>query len=31
LQQMIKLNRKYGFNGECMFYFETLRKLTKIY
>lgn len=31
LQQTIQLNRKYGFNGECMFYFETLRKIQKIY
>jgi len=26
LQQMIQLNRKYGFEGECTFYFETLRR-----
>ena len=25
LKAMIKLNRKYGFKGECLFYFETLR------
>lgn len=31
LQQMIQLNRKYGFEGECLFYFECLRKLEKIY
>ncbi len=31
LQQMIQLNRQYSFNGECMFYFETLRKIEKIY
>lgn len=31
LQQMIALNRKYGFEGECFFYFETLRKADKIY
>lgn len=31
LQQMIQLNRKYGFEGECLFYFECLRKLDKIY
>lgn len=31
LQQMIDLNRKYGFTGECLFYFETIRKLDKIY
>jgi uncharacterized lipoprotein YddW (UPF0748 family) len=29
LQQMIALNRKYGFNGECLFYFETLKTLGK--
>jgi uncharacterized lipoprotein YddW (UPF0748 family) len=27
LQQIIQLNRQYGFEGECMFYFETLRRL----
>lgn len=26
LQEMIQLNRKYGFEGECTFYFETLRR-----
>ncbi len=31
LKQMIKLNRKYGFNGECLFYFETLRTNTNFY
>jgi uncharacterized lipoprotein YddW (UPF0748 family) len=31
LQQIINLNRKYGFEGECMFYFETLKKIQKIY
>ncbi len=31
LQQMIQLNRKYGFEGECLFYFECLRKLDKVY
>ena len=31
LLQMIKLNRKYGFNGECLFYFETLRTNTNYY
>ena len=31
LKQMIELNRKYGFEGECLFYFETLKKLDKIY
>lgn len=31
LQQMIALNRKYGFAGECFFYFETLREPYKIY
>ena len=32
LQQMIQLNRKYGFEGECMFYFETLNRLKqKVY
>lgn len=31
LQQMIALNRKYGFEGECFFYFETLREAHKIY
>ena len=25
LKDVIKLNRKYGFEGECLFYFETLR------
>lgn len=31
LNQMIELNRKYGFEGECLFYFESLKKLNKIY
>ncbi len=31
LQQMIQLNRAHGFKGECLFYFETLRKLKTIY
>jgi uncharacterized lipoprotein YddW (UPF0748 family) len=31
LQQMIQLNRKYGFEGECLFYFESLRKIGKLY
>lgn len=30
-QQMISLNRKYGFNGECLFYFECLKKMGTIY
>ena len=25
LKDMIRLNRKYGFEGECLFYFETLK------
>jgi uncharacterized lipoprotein YddW (UPF0748 family) len=31
LQQIIQLNRKYGFEGECMFYYETVPKIKKIY
>jgi len=31
MQQMIQLNRSLGFNGECMFYFETIRNIEKIY
>ena len=31
LKQIIDLNRKHGFNGECLFYFECLKKLTVIY
>ena len=31
LLQMIKLNRQYGFKGECLFYFETLRTNTNFY
>lgn len=31
LKQMIALNRQYGFDGECLFYFESLRKLQTIY
>jgi uncharacterized lipoprotein YddW (UPF0748 family) len=27
LEEMIQLNRKYGFNGECTFYYEGLKKL----
>jgi uncharacterized lipoprotein YddW (UPF0748 family) len=31
LHQIIKLNRQYGFEGECMFYFETLRTNKSMY
>ena len=31
LQQMIDYNRKNGYNGECFFYFESLKKLNKLY
>jgi hypothetical protein len=31
LKQIIKLNRQYGFEGECMFYFETLRTNKNMY
>jgi len=31
VHQMIELNRKYGFNGECLFYFESLKKISKLY
>jgi uncharacterized lipoprotein YddW (UPF0748 family) len=31
LQQMINLNRKYGFSGECLFYFESLKNIKKLY
>jgi uncharacterized lipoprotein YddW (UPF0748 family) len=31
LQQMIMYNRKNGYNGECTFYFETLRRLGNYY
>ena len=31
LQQMIELNRKYGFMGECTFYYEGLKKLAPFY
>ena len=31
LQQKIALNRKYGFEGECFFYFEFLKKINHIY
>jgi uncharacterized lipoprotein YddW (UPF0748 family) len=31
LQQIIRLNRQYGFNGECHFYFESLKKNKRIY
>lgn len=27
LEQMIRINRKYGFNGECSFYYEGLKRL----
>jgi uncharacterized lipoprotein YddW (UPF0748 family) len=27
LEQMIRLNRKYGFSGECLFYYESLKLL----
>jgi uncharacterized lipoprotein YddW (UPF0748 family) len=29
LQGVIRLNRQYGFEGECLFYYETLPKLAK--
>lgn len=29
--QMIALNRKYGFNGECTFYYEGLKNLPPVY
>jgi uncharacterized lipoprotein YddW (UPF0748 family) len=31
IQQMILLNRKYGFSGECTFYYEGLKKLSPYY
>ncbi len=31
LEEMIRLNRKYGFEGECTFYFEGLNKLWPFY
>lgn len=31
LKEMIRLNRQYGFEGECLFYFESLHKIDKIY
>ena len=31
LQQTIALNRKYGFKGECLFYFESLKHIDKLY
>lgn len=31
LKQMLQLNRQYGFEGECLFYFECLRKLEHVY
>jgi uncharacterized lipoprotein YddW (UPF0748 family) len=31
LEEMISLNRKYGFGGECTFYFEGLTKLKPFY
>ena len=31
LEQMITLNRKYGFGGECTFYYEGLKKLKPFY
>lgn len=32
LKEMIRLNRQYGFDGECFFYYETLRSLKdKVY
>jgi hypothetical protein len=31
LAQMISLNRQYGFNGECTFYYEGLKKLQPFY
>lgn len=29
LKEMIRLNRQYGFQGECLFYYETLPSLTQ--
>lgn len=31
LEQMIRLNRQYGFSGECTFYYEGLQKLKPFY
>jgi uncharacterized lipoprotein YddW (UPF0748 family) len=31
LAAMIRLNRQYGFSGECLFYFETLRERLQLY
>ena len=31
LQQIIALNRKYGYQGECFFYYEFLPKIKKLY
>jgi uncharacterized lipoprotein YddW (UPF0748 family) len=31
LEEMIALNRKYGFGGECTFYYEGLKKLKPFY
>jgi hypothetical protein len=31
LEQMVALNRKYGFNGECVFYLEGLKRLKPYY
>jgi len=31
LKEMIQLNRKHGFMGECLFYYESLNKLPSIY
>ncbi|HEY0678955.1 MAG TPA: family 10 glycosylhydrolase [Chitinophagaceae bacterium] len=31
LEQMIEVNRKYGFRGECTFYYEGLKKLEPFY
>ncbi len=31
LEEMIRLNRRYGFNGECTFYYEGLKKLKPFY
>ena len=31
LKEIIRLNRSYGFEGECLFYFETLRHNKKFY
>lgn len=31
VEQMILLNRKYGFSGECTFYYEGLKKLQPYY